>query len=136
MLVERREDDRVGLPAPHRHGRVFERLERGPARALVRFAEHRRLALHPVAQVQAEAAVLEAQIVQAVDLQRGQLHAGHALALGQHDRVGDQQHARGVQVALAREQLHGHLGADAAGVAQQHDDAGLGGDHARGFGLR
>ncbi|MDT4869203.1 hypothetical protein FQZ97_1042220 [compost metagenome] len=133
MLVERREEDRVGLAALHGRGGELERLEGGAARGLVRLAEHRLPALHPVVRQQGGAAVLEAQVVESIDPERIELHARRALARGQHHGVGDQQHARGVQVALAREQLHGHLGADAAGVAEQYGDAGPGGDRVRGL---
>jgi hypothetical protein len=54
--------------------------------------------------------------------------AGDALAAGEHDRVGDQQHVGGVPGWHdARQQAHGHFGADAAGVAEQDRDAGLAG---------
>src|SRR3546814_18776323 len=70
-----------------------------------------------------------ADVVQACNGQCVQLTARHALRVGQHDGVGNQQQVGGIAVLLARQKLDGHFGADAGWVAKQDGQAGTLGVH-------
>jgi hypothetical protein len=128
VLVEWREDDAVDQAAAHRFGGQLHGLEGGLARMRVRLAQHRRLAGQGVLHQQARAAGFEAQGVQAFQPQRVERGAvaGDALAALQHQRIGDQQQLGRLEIGHAAQQLDRHLGADAARVAGQQRDSGLG----------
>jgi hypothetical protein len=130
MLVQRREQDGLGLAPLHRLGRQFQRLHAGGSGNGVGFGQHRSPAVHEVARQQGDAAGFETQIVQAVAHHGIEPLSGNPFAFRQQRRIGDQQHLGDLHIGGARQQLDRHFGTDAAGIAQQHGDAGTDGVHA------